>query len=257
MKRIAFLAALLVLTPANAQITRIPVMVDGSGTVATGGTSQQVFAADQYRNYLMCMNPSSATEKLYIEYGAAASTTNGKSIPLDPGGVAASAAQAKADAAATPTSVTSAVSAATSGLATSSALTSLAATVPVACTTTPMPDTLVGSVGTATPCSPRPDNTRPTVIQAKNTTTASDATWSVTFDTAFASTPIYADARVYGSTTPYICTVSSLSATAASGKCFQLVTTTLPTLATSLLGLVVSPFVTAGSGLSVRVVARQ
>lgn len=183
MKRIAFLAALLVLTPANAQITRIPVMVDGSGTVATGGTSQQVFAADQYRNYLMCMNPSSATEKLYIEYGAAASTTNGKSIPLDPGGVAQ-------------------------------------------------------FLGMSVP-------------------TASDATWSVTFDTAFASTPIYADARVYGSTTPYICTVSSLSATAASGKCFQLVTTTLPTLATSLLGLVVSPFVTAGSGLSVRVVARQ
>lgn len=131
------------------------------------------------------------------------------------------------------------------------------AAVPSPCNTVPMQDTLTGTVGAGTPCTTRPDATRPTVIQAKTTTTAADATYSVTFDAPFASTPIYADARVYGATQPYLCTVTTLTATGASGKCFQLVATTLPTVATSLLGLVVSPFASAAAGLSVRVVARQ
>lgn len=132
----------------------------------------------------------------------------------------------------------------------------ITAATPDTCTI-PQPDTLTGSAGIGPRCMPRVDATRPTVIQAKNTTTASDASWSVTFDAPFATTPIYADARVYGAAQPYLCTVTSVSATAASGKCFQLVATTLPVTATALLGLVVSPFQSAAAGLSVRVVARQ
>lgn len=131
------------------------------------------------------------------------------------------------------------------------------AAVPAPCNTIPMQDTLTGSVGAGTPCTTRPDATRPTVIQAKTTTTAADATYSVTFDQPFTTTPIYVDARVTGQAQPYLCTVTTWSTTGASGKCFQLVATTLPVVSTSLLGLVVSPFVNAAAGLNVRVVARQ
>jgi len=131
------------------------------------------------------------------------------------------------------------------------------AAVPAPCNTVPMQDTLTGTVGAGTPCTTRPDATRPTVIQAKTTTTAADATYSVTFDAPFSTTPIYVDARVTGVNQPYLCTVATWSATGASGKCFQLVATTLPTVSTSLLGLAISPFANAAAGLNVRVVARQ
>lgn len=65
--------------------TRIPVISDGSGTVTTGGTSRQVFAANDGRNYLFCQNPIDATEKLTIDFGRAASLTTG-AIELAPGG---------------------------------------------------------------------------------------------------------------------------------------------------------------------------
>lgn len=68
---------------AVAPVTRAAV-TDGSGTVTTGGTSQQVFAANTTRSYLMCQNPISATEALFVNIGAAASTTAG-SIELAPG----------------------------------------------------------------------------------------------------------------------------------------------------------------------------
>ena len=61
-------------------------LTDGSGTVTTGGTSQQVFAADPNRHYLFCGNPRGAIEDLYINFTSAASTTDGKSIDLGPGG---------------------------------------------------------------------------------------------------------------------------------------------------------------------------
>lgn len=132
----------------------------------------------------------------------------------------------------------------------------IAAATPDTCGVPPS-DTLTGSAGTGPRCMPRNDASRPTVIQAKTVTTGSDARYTVTFDAPFASVPIYADARVYGATSPYLCTVETLTATTASGKCFQLVATTLPVTATALLGLVVSPIQAAGANLSVRVVARQ
>jgi hypothetical protein len=59
-------------------------LTDGSGTVTTGGTSQQVFASLTTRSYLMCQNPTSATETLFVNIGVAASTAGG-SIELAPG----------------------------------------------------------------------------------------------------------------------------------------------------------------------------
>lgn len=58
---------------------------DGSGTLTAGGTSQQVFAANAARIYLNCQNPVAASETLFINVGATASTTGG-SFELGPGG---------------------------------------------------------------------------------------------------------------------------------------------------------------------------
>lgn len=54
-------------------------LTDGSGTITTGGTSQQIFAANSTRNYLFVQNLSSADE--YINFGSAA-TTGAGSIKL-------------------------------------------------------------------------------------------------------------------------------------------------------------------------------
>jgi hypothetical protein len=59
-------------------------VTDGSGTVAQASTSQQVFPLNAGRSYLMCQNPVSATETLFVNYGAPASTAGG-SIELAPG----------------------------------------------------------------------------------------------------------------------------------------------------------------------------
>lgn len=59
-------------------------VTDGSGTVATGGTSQQVFTANAGRSYLMCQNPITATETLFVSLDTSASTVSG-SIELAPG----------------------------------------------------------------------------------------------------------------------------------------------------------------------------
>jgi hypothetical protein len=52
-------------------------VIDASGTVTTGGTSQQVLPANTGRYYLMCQNPVSASEVLFVNFGSAASTTAG------------------------------------------------------------------------------------------------------------------------------------------------------------------------------------
>jgi hypothetical protein len=129
--------------------------------------------------------------------------------------------------------------------------------IPSVCVSAPAQDTTNGSVGTGVPCTHRNDASRATIIQGKNTVTAADASWAITWDRPFATPPIYLDARVYGSQQPYLCTVLVSTETGGSGKCYQLVATTLPSVVTSLLGTVISPFQVAGAGLSVRVVARQ
>lgn len=78
------LSALLLLstcaTPALAQT-----VTDGSGTITTGGSSQQVFPVAIPRQYLFCQNPITATETLFVNVGAPASVTSG-SYELAAGG---------------------------------------------------------------------------------------------------------------------------------------------------------------------------
>lgn len=58
---------------------------DGSGTVTTGGTPQQVFDARPGRVYLFCQNPVGATGTLFVNAPGVAGATNG-SYELAPGG---------------------------------------------------------------------------------------------------------------------------------------------------------------------------
>ena len=80
MKRLALLlaAAACFATPALAQI-------DGSGTITTGGTAQEVFPARPGRSYLFCQNPIAASETLFVNAPTAAGLTNG-SFELAAGG---------------------------------------------------------------------------------------------------------------------------------------------------------------------------
>lgn len=126
----------------------------------------------------------------------------------------------------------------------------------------PLPDTLLGSAGSQPTCMTRPDATRPTLIQATSVVTASDGTFVGTWPTPFAYTPTgrIADIEVAAANAaPYKCSFisSSVTATGFSGKCWQIVATTLPTTATALLGLTVSPIQNAAAGLTVRVTGRQ
>lgn len=82
------LVALLAAAPAVAQQATTGVrgsVIDGSGTLTTGGTSQQVFPANAGRYYVMCQNPITATETLFVNFGSAASTSGG-SYELAAGG---------------------------------------------------------------------------------------------------------------------------------------------------------------------------
>ena len=61
-------------------------VTDRSGTVTTGGTNQQIMGANANRKYLLIENPPLAAETLFINLSGAASTSDGKSIQLAPGG---------------------------------------------------------------------------------------------------------------------------------------------------------------------------
>jgi len=65
----------------NAKPFTISGLVDGSGTITLGGTTQSILAANAARQYVSLSNPDTATETLYFCWGAAGA---GK-IPLLPG----------------------------------------------------------------------------------------------------------------------------------------------------------------------------
>lgn len=134
-----------------------------------------------------------------------------------------------------------------------------AASVPPVCSVVPARDTYTGTVGTGAPCTPKVDNTRPTQVQAVTATTASDGTFTATFSPAFPSTPSYVHAEIGSSTNPFVCQIdmTNVTVSSASGKCFQVVTTTLPGTLLALNGLLVSPIAPTTAGLTVRVIARQ
>lgn len=59
-------------------------MADASGSITTGGTSQQVLASAASRRYLLIVNATSNSDTLWVNFGSAASAGAG-SIPLAPG----------------------------------------------------------------------------------------------------------------------------------------------------------------------------
>lgn len=61
-------------------------LTDLSGTITTGGTSQALVVANTARKYLRVSNPSTAPGSLFVnDKGAAASTTSGTSMEIQPG----------------------------------------------------------------------------------------------------------------------------------------------------------------------------
>jgi len=125
---------------------------------------------------------------------------------------------------------------------------------------TPLADTLNGSAGTSPICMERPDSTRPTAVQAINTTVASNCSWSVTFSRVMTTNTPIVEAQLLlpsGSTLPIPCQALSRSSTGASGLCFPAQTTTL-NLSIITAGLSLSPFgTTCTSGTPVMVLARE
>ena len=59
-------------------------MQDASGSISSGGTSQQVLGSDANRRYLLIVNATSNSDTLWVNFGSAASAGSG-SIPLAPG----------------------------------------------------------------------------------------------------------------------------------------------------------------------------
>lgn len=133
----------------------------------------------------------------------------------------------------------------------------LKAQMPAACDAVPVSDTLNGSTGSAGCFVPR-DAARPTVVQAANVSTDSNGTWSVTWARPFASSqPVVNPLPVNAGSLPILCNVSARSGTAASGRCWQSTSTTLPGTLATLVGLVVSPFAAPASNAAVMVIARE
>lgn len=129
---------------------------------------------------------------------------------------------------------------------------------PPVCTSIPSPDTLSGSMGTGTPCTPRPDNTRPTQVIPTSATTAADGTFSGSWPGGFPSSPTTAMAQAKSTAEPYTCQLGTWTASTYSGKCWRISQQlTLPTLTTSLLGLVLPVAPTAPAGVTVSIVGRQ
>ncbi len=124
----------------------------------------------------------------------------------------------------------------------------------------PLADTLTGSAGIGAPCMARPDATRPTQVQRLTVVTGNDGTFSGSW--SFVTTPVtyWATADVVnGSSAPTVCNffTSTVTATAFSGKCWQVVPTTLPSTLTAIGGLTVSPVTNVAGGITVRVTGRQ
>lgn len=91
MKRILAAAMVMVLPATALAATGTPLQVktaagSTAGTVTTGGTFQTLLAPAPSRLGCQIINPTTATEALYVYIGTGTATTP-KSIPLVPGGV--------------------------------------------------------------------------------------------------------------------------------------------------------------------------
>lgn len=138
------------------------------------------------------------------------------------------------------------------------AISAVQANIPPVCSTVPAADTLLGTNGTASACTPKQDNTRPTAVQAGNTTLLADCTFSITFTRAFTSaTPFVYAAVVDNTGTQMPCKIKTRSTTGATGVCNPAQSTALTT-AIIALGLNVVPFATVcTAGTVVTFVGRE
>lgn len=136
--------------------------------------------------------------------------------------------------------------------------TSALTAIPPACVVAPTGDTLNGTVGNGTPCTPPVNNTRPTAVQAGNTTLAADCSFSISFARAFTSSVPFVYAAVVNASGGVMpCTVSSRSSTTAAGKC-QGAQPTVLSLSLVTTGLTLLPFGTScTAGTPVMFVGRE
>jgi len=133
-----------------------------------------------------------------------------------------------------------------------------AAAIPPVCSMAPARDTLNGSVGAATACTPLSDNTRPTAVQAGNTTLAANCTFTITFARAFTSaTPFVYAAVVDSSGNQMPCKIQSRSTQTETGVCAPANSTAL-NLSIVTTGLTLTPFgTTCTAGTPVMFVGRE
>jgi len=182
---------------------------------------------------------------------AQAQTVTGQN--LDP--VIAATTQANQQAQAAQQQAAAAQSAAQAAQAQASAA---AAAIPPVCSMAPARDTLNGSVGAATACTPLSDNTRPTAVQAGNTTLAANCTFTITFARAFTSaTPFVYAAVVDSSGNQMPCKIQSRSTQTETGVCAPANSTAL-NLSIVTTGLTLTPFgTTCTAGTPVMFVGRE
>jgi len=132
------------------------------------------------------------------------------------------------------------------------------AAIPPVCSTAPAKDTLNGSVGTAAGCTPLSDNTRPTAVQAGNTTLLANCTFTITFSRAFTSAVPFVYAAVVDSSGNQMpCKIQTRSAQTETGVCAPAQSTAL-SLSIVTTGLTLTPFgTTCTAGTPVMFVGRE
>jgi hypothetical protein len=146
---------------------------------------------------------------------------------------------------------------AASTVAAQAAAAAAAAAQPAICTSPPAQPGMVATAGTAAPCLPRADAAPATQNPVATAVTASDGTFTGNWLTSYASPPSRAIATVDGST-PVHCQVVTKTTTGFTGKCWLVnYSSTLPSLATSLLGYAINFLSNAAAGITVNVFARQ
>lgn len=126
----------------------------------------------------------------------------------------------------------------------------------------PLSDGLTATAGVQPRCMPRQDAQRATVVQASTVMTAADGSFIGTWPVPFATAPTARSATVEiasGTSAPFVCSfiAGSVTTTGFTGRCFQLVSTTLPATVTALVGLTINPVANAAGNLTVRVTGRQ
>lgn len=130
--------------------------------------------------------------------------------------------------------------------------------IPPVCATAPSGDTLNGTVGNAPACTPPANSTRPTAVQAGNTTLAANCSFSITFSRSFTSSSPFVYAAVVDSSGSQMpCKIQTRSATGATGIC-NAAQSTLLSLSIVTTGLSVLPFsATCTAGTAVMFVGRE